>query len=122
VTVAELVKLLRNVPPDYEVILDCGAYRDVHSVEKNRTFKWIAFSSDEKDEKEIMSEKEIVESTAVRHHFTVTVTVPAKSGDGWSRFPDYSADEVGRMLRRALYDRLEFDDTVEWQKTEEVEE
>lgn len=38
----------------------------------------------------------------VRHTYTVTLDVPARSGDGWSKYPDHSADEYGRMLRRAL--------------------
>ena len=38
----------------------------------------------------------------VRHRYTVDVLVPAVSGDGWSKYPDYSADEVGRLLRRML--------------------
>lgn len=58
----------------------------------------------------------------VRHRFNVWVDVPAKSGDGWSKYPDYSAEEVGRMLRRALHDRLEFDAVVEHGETSAVEE
>lgn len=42
----------------------------------------------------------------VRHTYTVTLDVPARSGDGWSPYPDYSADEIGRALRRALRDVL----------------
>ncbi len=40
----------------------------------------------------------------VRHRFTVWIDVPAVSGDGWSQYPDYSAEETGRRLRRALAD------------------
>ena len=57
-----------------------------------------------------------------RHRFMVEVTVPAKSGDGWSQYPDYSAEEIGRALRRALHDRLEFDATTEFYSTTEGEE
>ena len=39
----------------------------------------------------------------VTHRFNVWITVPAVSGDGWSKYPDYSADEMGRMIRRAIY-------------------
>jgi hypothetical protein len=56
----------------------------------------------------------------VRHRFNVWVEVPAKSGDGWNHYPDYSADEIGRALRRALHDRLEFDAVVEHGETKEV--
>lgn len=37
----------------------------------------------------------------VTHHYAVSVLVPAVSGDGWNRYPDYSADETARALRRA---------------------
>ncbi len=45
----------------------------------------------------------------ITHRFIVSVDVPAKSGDGWNQYPDYSSEEVGRMLRRALHDRLELE-------------
>jgi hypothetical protein len=48
-----------------------------------------------------------------RHRFHVWVDVPVKSGDGWSQYPDYSAEEIGRALRRALHHHLEFDAVVE---------
>ncbi len=56
-----------------------------------------------------------------RHRFSVWVEVPAKSGDGWSQYPDYSPEEVGRMLRRALHHSLEFDAVVEHASTELLE-
>ena len=40
----------------------------------------------------------------IRHRYNVWVDVPAQSVDGWSKYPDYSADEIGRMVRRALHD------------------
>jgi len=40
----------------------------------------------------------------VRHTYTVTVDVPARSGDGWHKYPDYSADEIGRLMRRTFHD------------------
>lgn len=58
----------------------------------------------------------------VVHRFNVWVEVPAVSGDGWNKYPDYSAAEVGRLLRRALHDRLEFDAIVEHGETEDVPE
>ncbi len=42
-------------------------------------------------------------SAMVRHRFNVWIDVPAVSGDGWSKYPDYSAKETGRRLRRALH-------------------
>jgi hypothetical protein len=39
----------------------------------------------------------------VRHRFNVWIDVPAVSGDGWNKYPDYSAEEIGRAIRRALY-------------------
>ncbi len=48
-----------------------------------------------------------------RHRFNVWVDVPAKSGDGWNQYPDYSAAEIGRMLRRSLHASLTFDFVVE---------
>jgi hypothetical protein len=39
----------------------------------------------------------------VRHRFNVWVDVPSKSGDGWSKYPDYSSDEVGRQIRRSFH-------------------
>ena len=48
----------------------------------------------------------------VTHRFNVWITVPAVSGDGWSKYPDYSAAEIGRMLRRAVAN-AGFDDYVE---------
>ena len=39
----------------------------------------------------------------VRHRFNVWVDLPAISGDGWNRYPDYSAEETGRAIRRALH-------------------
>ncbi len=38
----------------------------------------------------------------VTHRFNVWITAPAVSGDGWSQYPDYSAAETGRLLRRIL--------------------
>jgi hypothetical protein len=38
----------------------------------------------------------------VTHRFNVWITVPAVSGDGWGKYPDYSADELGRWIRRCL--------------------
>jgi hypothetical protein len=58
----------------------------------------------------------------VRHRYSVWIDVPAVSGDGWNRYPDYSQEEVGMMLRRALHDRLEFDAIVEHAETTEVPE
>lgn len=58
----------------------------------------------------------------VSHRFNVWVDVPAVSGDGWSPYPDYSSAEIGRALRRALHDRLEFDAVVEHIETTEVTE
>ncbi len=52
-------------------------------------------------------------SKTVRHRFTVLVEVPAVSGDGWSKYPDYSADEVGRAIRRALHYSCEYIAVVE---------
>jgi hypothetical protein len=49
----------------------------------------------------------------IRHRFNIWVDVPAVYGDGWSKYPDYSAGEVGRMLRRALHDRFELKAVVE---------
>ncbi len=57
-----------------------------------------------------------------RHLFHVWVDVPEKSGDGWNRYPDYSAEEMARAVRRALHDQLEFPATVEHSSTEKVEE
>ena len=39
----------------------------------------------------------------VTHRFNVWITVPAVSGDGWSKYPDYSAAEMGRLLRRIIH-------------------
>ena len=39
----------------------------------------------------------------VRQRFTVWVDLPAVSGDGWSTYPDYSAEETARRLRRILH-------------------
>jgi hypothetical protein len=58
----------------------------------------------------------------VSHRFSVWVEVPAQSGDGWSKYPDYSQEEIGRALRRALHDRLEFDAIVEHAETSYVKE
>ena len=58
----------------------------------------------------------------VRHRFNVWIDVPEKSGDGWSRYPDYSAEEIGRALRRALHGALEFDAVVEHADTVTVDE
>mgnify|MGYP001611460082 CR=1 FL=1 len=44
----------------------------------------------------------------VRHRFTVWVDVPAISGDEWSQYPDYTAEEVGRRLRASVRE-LSFD-------------
>ena len=57
----------------------------------------------------------------VRHRFSVWVDVPAKSGDGWSKFPDYSAEEIGRAIRRALHANG-LDAVVEHADTEPVKE
>ena len=47
----------------------------------------------------------------VRHRFTVWIDVPAVSGDGWSKYPDYSAAEVARQIRRLFHDNG-WDDSV----------
>lgn len=47
----------------------------------------------------------------VRHRFTVWIDVPAVSGDGWSQYPDYSAEEVARQMRRLFHDNG-WDDSV----------
>jgi len=64
----------------------------------------------------------VMEQRKVRHRYSVWIDVPAVSGDGWNRYPDYSQEEVGRALRRALHDRLEFDAVVEHAETTEVPE
>jgi len=48
----------------------------------------------------------------VKQHFNVTVSVPAVSGDGWSKYPDYSLEETARVLRRALHDSLPVNTTT----------
>lgn len=53
----------------------------------------------------------------VHHHYTITVDVPAKSGDGWSPYPDYSADNVGLIIRRALHQYMEFNTVVKHTET-----
>lgn len=40
-------------------------------------------------------------TVTVRHRFSVWIDVPAASGDGWNRYPDYSAEEVARASPRA---------------------
>lgn len=40
----------------------------------------------------------------VRHRFNVWVDVPAVSGDGWAKYPDYSAEDIGRQMRRVFHD------------------
>ncbi len=57
----------------------------------------------------------------VRQRFTVWVDLPAVSGDGWSKYPDYSAEETARVIRRALHDAgvhadVEHADTTEVQR------
>ena len=54
----------------------------------------------------------------VRHRFQVWIDVPAVSGDGWSKYPDYSAAELGRAIRRALHAGLEYEAVVEHADTE----
>jgi hypothetical protein len=39
----------------------------------------------------------------VTHLFNVWVTVPAVSGDGWSKYPEYDHQAVARSLRRVLH-------------------
>lgn len=56
----------------------------------------------------------------VRHTYTVTIDVPARSGDGWNRYPDYSADEIGRLLRRAIHAHTEHAHTVTPVSTEPI--
>jgi len=63
-----------------------------------------------------------MQQKVVRHRFTVWVGAPATSGDGWSPYPDYSADDVTRMLRRVLFDRMALDTRVEYVSTEAVPE
>ena len=58
----------------------------------------------------------------MRHRYSVWIDVSAESGDGWSRYPDYSQAEVTRMLCRALHKSLEFDAVVEHAETVEIEE
>ncbi len=43
----------------------------------------------------------------VKHVYTVEIIVPAVSGDGWSKYPDYSAEETARAIRRALQHAVE---------------
>ncbi len=43
----------------------------------------------------------------VKHIYTLEVIVPAVSGDGWSKYPDYSAEEIGCATRRALHNAIE---------------
>lgn len=57
------------------------------------------------------------EPKTVIHRYNVWVTVPAKSGDGWSKYPDFSQEEIGRAIRRALHAGLEVEATVEFAET-----
>jgi hypothetical protein len=57
-----------------------------------------------------------------RHRYNVWIDVPTKSGDGWNKYPDYSAEEIGRALRRALHAALEFEAVVEHADSEQVAE
>ena len=43
----------------------------------------------------------------VKHIYLLEIIVPAVSGDGWSKYPDYSAEEIGRATRRALHNSIE---------------
>jgi hypothetical protein len=54
-------------------------------------------------------------SDTITHRYLVSVIVPAQSGDGWSKYPDYSAEEIGRALRRALHESFDkqYDTVVE---------
>jgi len=60
-------------------------------------------------------------SKRVRHTYTVTVDVPAVSGDGWGKYPDYSAEEIGRLLRRAIHANTEHAHTVTHMGTHEAQ-
>jgi hypothetical protein len=53
----------------------------------------------------------------VTHRFNVWIDVPAVSGDGWSKYPDYSGEEIARAIRRALHDGLEYKADVEFSDT-----
>ena len=57
----------------------------------------------------------------VTHRYTVWVDVPAVSGDGWSKYPDYSAEEIARLLRRAIHANTEHTHCVEHAGTHEAQ-
>jgi hypothetical protein len=56
----------------------------------------------------------------VTHRYTVWLDVPAVSGDGWSRYPDYSADEIGRLLRRAIHSNMTHTHRVHYDVTHDI--
>jgi len=59
----------------------------------------------------------------VKHVYRVSVEVPAVSGDGWNKYPDYSQEEIGRLIRRALFNYgPQLLATVDFEKTESVKE
>ncbi len=56
----------------------------------------------------------------VRHRFNVWIDVPAESGDGWHKYPDYSAAEIGRELRGALRSSMQYVVEVEHGETTDI--